>query len=235
MATLIFGSINYFFGDVNFNWDSNDYAYSYYKEEFKEDYKYGTLEFKGGAGYFLINGSTDDLVSAKSHGILGDYRFDVRDSYDKANVSFEQRGKHIMFFDDDIRSRLRIKLNPLPLWDFNLDFGAAKADFDLSEYRVKDVDIEAGLSDINLKLGNLYHDTHVKVSMGAASLEIEYPKESGCKINGDMVLFDKDLGNMRDLRRSDNNTYVSKNFDEAENRIYITIDGGVSKLKVRAY
>jgi hypothetical protein len=235
MATLIFGSINYFIGDVNFNWDSKDYSYSYYNEEFKEDYKYANLDFKGGAGYFLIDSYTDDLVSAKSSGVLGDYRFDINDSYDKVYVSFEQRGKHILFFNDDVRSRLRIKLNPAPLWDFNLDFGAAKADFDLTNYRIKDLDIETGLSDVSLKLGNQYHDTHIKVSMGAASLKIEYPKSSGCRISGDMVLFDKDLNGLHNMRRNDNNSYVSDNFEEAENRIYITIDGGVSKLKIRTY
>lgn len=237
IALLIYGSISYVVSSIDYGWedDSDEYSYSYYSEDFDNKYEYGTLNFEGGAGYFTITDTTDKLVDAKSQGSLGDFRFFVSDDENHADITFQQRGKNVTIFKDDFRNRLRIMLNPNPIWDFNLDFGAAKADFDFSEYRIKDIDIESGLSDINLKLGDKFHDTHVRISMGVASLKIAYPKNSGCKITGDMVLFHKVLDNMVDYKRGDNKTYLSKNFEDAENKIYVRIDGGVSKVEVISY
>lgn len=118
---------------------------------------------------------------------------------------------------------------------FDLDFGAAKAHYDLSEFKTRNINIETGVTDVFLKLGEKYDETHVDIKMGAASLTIHMPKESGCKLTGDMVLFSKDIDGFNEMRRDEHKTYTTENYNEADNKIYIRIDGGMSKLEIKRY
>ncbi|MBU1100344.1 MAG: hypothetical protein KKA84_08065 [Bacteroidetes bacterium] len=237
VATLLYGSVSSIKYEVNFDWDANDNDndYSEYYEEYKEGYDLAELSLKGGAGYFKIGGTTENLVAGRSFGSLGYYRFTSDEGGDMVRVEFNQRKKNFTFFDEDFKNRLQVRLNPNPVWDLDLDFGAAKANFDLSDFKTRNINIETGVTDIFLKLGEKYSETHVDISMGAASLIISLPKESGCKLTGDMVLFSKDLEDFNEVRRDDKKTYVTSNFTESENKIYIHIDGGMSKLEIKRY
>ena len=140
--------------------------------------------------------------------------------------------KSFSIFDGKIKNKLDIELNENPIWDMKLDIGAAKASIDLTKFKVKNLDLNTGATQVFLKLGDDYENTNVDVEMGAASLEIYIPKDSGCKVTGKMFLISKDLEGFSKIRKRH---YETKNYETASNKIDIDIQGGVSSLEIKRY
>lgn len=231
LAVMIFGiAANIFSG---FRWsEDRDELNREYSETFSDSTKYAELTLNSGAGKFLISGITDNLVNGKSYGTFADYKFDVVNSDSATYINFSLHENDFNPFDGKIKNQIEIALNSNPIWDFDLEFGAAKTNFDLSDYKVRNVQIGTGASSVILKLGDKYDETNVEIGMGAAKIKIYVPKESGCSVKGDMVLMSRDLD---DLRKIDSGYYETPNYDEAINKIDIRVDGGVSSFKVIRY
>lgn len=135
-------------------------------------------------------------------------------------------------FGEKLRNNVQVQLNQNPVWDFEFGFGAAKAYFDLTEYKVRNILLNSGAANTTLKIGDKYDMTNIKIEMGAAKLRIYIPYDSGCKIKSDLVLSSK---SMKDFNKLDSGNYVTPNYDSAENKIDIEIDAGVSSFKVIRY
>ena len=189
------------------------------------------LELAAGAGKITIRGTTDDLISGYSRGAKVKYTFSSRVRDDEAYIDFEMSDKKFRIFQDDIDNSLILSLNENPSWNLDLSIGAAKAIFELDQYKIDDLTLKTGATDIELKLGNKSERTSVSVEMGAANLEIKIPRESGCQIRGKLVLGDKDFNGFRKV----NNVYETENFDDADNKIYIEINGAVANVEVQRY
>ncbi|MCW8806464.1 MAG: hypothetical protein OQK56_08400, partial [Ignavibacteriaceae bacterium] len=125
-----------------------------------------------------------------------------------------------------------IALNSKPVWDMNFDVGAASMEFDLSEFKTRNVDVDMGAASINIRLGNLYSETKLSVDAGASDINIFVPKESGCKIVTDGALSSK---HFTDFEKINSDKFKTENFDEAVNKIFIDIDCGVSSISVDRY
>ena len=238
VATLIFGSVNNVIFGIHVECsDMSDCQSGNYVADFDRDMKFASLHFSGGAGYFEINKTTDKLIEGISYGSFGEYYFKTNESENTAYVKLEQNSKHTSFlnFANDFKNRIEFSLNPEPLWDLDFDFGAAKARYDLSKYRIRDINIDTGVSDIYLKLGDKSPETYLDIKVGASTIEIRIPKESGCRVSGDMVLFSKDFEDFQTMKRNGNKYYVTENYDEAENKIYIIVDGGLTNLDITRY
>lgn len=189
------------------------------------------LELAAGAGKITIRGTTDDLISGYSRGAKVKYTFNSRVRDDEAYIDFEMSNKKFRIFQDDIDNSLILSLNENPSWNLDLSIGAAKAIFELDQYKIEDLTLKTGATDIELKLGDRSERTSVSVEMGAANLEIQIPRESGCQIRGKLVLGDKDFNGFRKV----NNIYKTENFDDADNKIYIEINGAVANVEVERY
>jgi hypothetical protein len=103
------------------------------------------------------------LIEGESYGNIADYDItaDQTDSMAFVNLSFED--KHVSFFHGKIRNKVDLQLNENPIWDFSFNFGAAKAKFDLSHYKVRDIQLNTGAANVWMKLGDKYEDTNVDV------------------------------------------------------------------------
>ena len=110
----------------------------------------------------------------------------------------------------------------------DFDIGAANADFDLSNYRTKSVKIDGGAASVNLKLGDKFYRTELKVNTGASSITIHIPKTSGCELKSESFLVDKDI---EGFKKNQNDTYTTENFKESSNKIFIKIDAAYPASK----
>lgn len=147
-----------------------------------------------------------------------------------------------------------LKLNAAPTWELDLNIAAASADLDLSKFKIERLNIDAGASSVELRLGNLADKLEVTVDAGAASLNIEVPKDVGCEIRHSDGLgsaefegfVPKDEASRAETSDSSEkkvyfkglmkgNAYRTENFDRSAKRIYINLDSGVSSVKVRRY
>ncbi|MGD8781775.1 MAG: DUF5668 domain-containing protein [Ignavibacteria bacterium] len=234
---LIFGSVYSIAGDnldIDFDDDySNEYDVRYFTKPYNRYIEFAKLELDSGAGKFVIDSKTDELFEGIAKGNqTHEYYFSADIDNNKAYLELDFNKKDWHPFQGKIRNRLGIKLNDNPVWDLDFNIGAAKANFDLSDFKVRSLKINTGATDTDIIIGDLYEYVSINVEMGATSLEIDIPKGSGCKITGDMVLFAKSL---EDFEKIDSDYYLTENYEEADKKINIKVYGGVSKFSITRY
>ena len=234
LGLMIFGVIHNIFASVE--WSDYDYhrasRHEVYNQELDPNVTRAELDFKSGAGIFQINGGSNELIQGETYGNMADYDFTCDQTDDMAYIELRYQRTRFNLFKGKFRNRVDLNLSTVPVWDFKLNFGAAKAKFDFSDLKVKDIDINTGAANVWMKLGDKYSWTNVDVDMGVSGLKIEIPEDSGCRLYGDMVLISK---NIRGLSKRQSGFYETENYDYAKNKIEIKIDGGVSSLSVDRY
>lgn len=232
MGLMIFGVIHNLFASTEWTPGEFETSHEVYNQDFNPEVKFAEFDLQSGAGVFVINGKSQNLVEGESYGNLADYDFTTDQTDSMAYVNLEYQKKHVRFFNGKFRNKVDLKFNENPVWDFDFNFGAAKAKFDLSQLKVKDVQLKTGAANVWMKLGDKFNDTNVDVEMGVASLNIDVPEKSGCRLYGDMVLMTK---NIKGFDKKESGYYETSNYDEANNKIDIKVNGGVSSLKVTRY
>ena len=210
-----------------------------FSEPMRDNITEATLKFGGGAGKFVIDGTTAQLFEADTKSNLGGYRLTTkRNETDKTTlVDFSMFGKKNLKIenkDNDLtfNNEAVVKLNDRPNWVMDFEIGAGKADFDLSDLKVKNVKLQAGAADIDLKLGSKAANTDLNISSGVASVQIKVPETSGCEVSVSGALNAEDLDG---FESKGNGLYRTANFEKATNKITIKFEGGVSKFEVNRY
>lgn len=239
LALAIFASFKtatHFFSD-NINVDfgdgaNNDYGTTEFDEQYDSTLTYAILNFDAGAGTFNITDTTYSLINAITEGHRNNYKLARLDTDSSTIINFDMGDKAIFRFGKDYKNQVSIALNKRPIWDMTFDVGAASMDFDLTEFKTRNLDVDMGAASINIRLGNLYSETNLTVDAGASDINIFIPKESGCKIVTDGALSSKHFS---DFEKIDSDNFETENFNEASNKIYIDIECGVSSISVERY
>ena len=197
------------------------------------DIKSASFNFSGGAAEFEISGTSKDLVEADANLNFGNISLKKTGDSSNPKIDFALRGKtnSINLGDDNNGNKINLKLNPSVLWDMNFEFGAGKADFDLSEYKVKTLSIKTGLTETDVKLGDKVDDLNVKVESGLTDIEFNIPESVGCRIDIDGGLNDKDF----DGFIQKNGHWETPDYDKSTKKITLNFEGGLQSLKVRRY
>jgi len=232
LAVLIFGLFNNLFGGFSIEFDEDDNFSEYYNEKYDPAIKVANLQINAGAGMFTIKDTTANLVDAKARGILGEYDFSSEQTDSIANIDFHMHTRNFNLFKNKIRNQLDIRLNPKVTWDFDINLGASKSRFDLSQFDVRSLSLETGATSTKIKFGEKSEETNVDIRMGAARLTLEIPKNVGAEINSDMALIAKDFDGFS--KKSDG-YYSTDNFESAKKKIRINVEGGVSTFNIYRY
>jgi hypothetical protein len=233
LALLIFGIFYSTVWGFDYYYDEDKDTYTeYYIEDYSSSIKNASMEINSGAGKFIIKGTTDKLVEGRSYGSLGEYDFRTDKEDSTADVSFNMDKRDGSFFHGKFRNHLVVSMNPNPIWDIRFNIGASKSNFDLSEYKVSNVELHTGATNTRIKLGDKLDSVDVHIEMGAASTTIEIPKTTGCSVSGDMVLMSKDFPG---FHKQDNHNYETENFNNCSKKVFISIDAGVSAIKIIRY
>lgn len=201
-------------------------------EDYKDSTQNATISIRTGVGKISVSGISDKLISGTSSGVYNTFNFKTRYRNNNARIVLRHTKDEIELFGDNNYSNLEFSLNPNPIWKIDLQVGAASVAMDLSEYKVAEFNLETGATTTELKFGNKEETVKLNVQIGAANLNIRIPRESGCQLKGDMVLVAKNLEGFKEV---DNKLYQTENFNNAENKIFINFDGGVSTLKIEKY
>jgi LiaI-LiaF-like transmembrane region len=233
VGLFLYGSI---FGFNHINHDSDEMEREISTSKFYEDYRdsteFATLSLRTGIGKIKIDGNTDKLVSGSSSGVYNAFNFKTRYRNNTARVVLRHSKDEIELFGDNNYRNLELSLNQNPIWNIDIKVGAAKVMMDLAEYKIEEFNLETGATTTDLKFGSKYKNIKVNVEMGAATLKIRIPRESGCQIKGNMVLVVKDLEGFNDIGKK---RFQTSNYESAKNKININFDGGVSTLKIIRY
>jgi len=225
----------------NFEWndnndrDNNDEEnVTTYNNVMSEDFdsltKYAELKLNIGVGKFNIKDTTNMLIEVKHDNNNANYSMTAKaeDSMTIIDLSLE-KGE---FNDGNISNNVNMKLNPSPIWDLDLNVGAAEVDFDLSGFKTRNLKIQGGASDIDLKIGAALPLTDVKIEAGAASIIVRVPESAGCEIVSNTFMASKDFKGFTKIGKQQ---YQTPNFATSTNKIMINLQAGVARVDVVRY
>lgn len=231
VALFISGFIG--FGLLDFSWQRDMAAMDQeFTEPFAGTIRKASFSLEAAAGTFVVEDTTQQLVEASVHSSIGKYRLERSGEGEVVNVRLSREEKRVHLRSGRMKNRVEVKLNANPLWDMDFDVGAAQCDLDLTPYKTERVKIDAGAASVRLKLGTLAPDTRVDIDAGASSLKIAVPESAGCEIEVDAGLSSKSFPGFEKMKSG---TYRTEDFEAAGHKIYISVDAGVSSIKVARY
>ncbi len=194
--------------------------------------QHAVFTLDGGAGSFSIQDTTGSVVSARTESNVGSYNFDSdkNGGTETMNLSMKN-GTHDWHFGHS-ENNVKIRLNSKPDWNLNINVGACAGDFDLTPYRVRSANIDAGASDITVRLGEKSDTTNLDIDTGISKLTIYVPAASGCQIDDKAELSAKSFDG---FTKNENGTYRTSNFKNTSKKIFVSLDAGVSSIRVVRY
>lgn len=203
-----------------------------FSEPFNNNVKTAKVEIDYGAGTLFMSAPVTELVKAVN---ASNYLVqDLSVKYEKthAEIDFEG-GNNVNINGKNFKSNnFNIALNKEPIYDFELNLGACNLNFDLSDYKVSDLNVKSGACDIDIKLGDLYGTTSVNLEMGVSDVNIGVPNASGCRIECESALSNK---NFEGFVKGAKGVYETPNYASANKHIIIKIEGAISDLEVYRY
>lgn len=205
-----------------------------FSASFKDNITEASVEINYGAGVLYLNSPVAELVKARnmSDKISQNFYLEYEGSHAEILFDVEDDNYQVNNVDEVKSNRFDISLNEAPIYDFELDLGACEMNFDFSEYKVSDIEINSGASNIDIKLGELFDSTRIVISTGVSKIRIGIPNNSGCRVECESVLSLKDFDGF--VKKS-SNVYETSNYSSAENNIEIEFEGAMSEIKVYRY
>ncbi len=192
--------------------------------------KTATLNFDAGAGSFKIKDTCSDILDVYSYRKLGD--FELSNSGTRENVVLNLDMNIDKFWKKNkMKRKAEIRFSSTIPWELNFTIGASNFDCDFSKYKIKNLNIDGGASNIEIKLGDLYDTTNVNIEVGASNIEINIPSTSACQIITSTGLSKKDFNG---FKRSED-IYTTENYYTGKKKIFMKLSGGVSSFEVKRY
>jgi hypothetical protein len=111
-----------------------------------------------------------------------------------------------------------------------VETGASSNRLDLSELRVTDLRLQTGASASRLILPARAGPMRARLDAGAASVDVVVPTGVAARISGAMGVGALDVDERRFPRRGSG--YESPDFEMAENRVELDVQGGVGRVSV---
>ncbi len=232
LACMVFGffSFQWFTGPYD---DNEPLRYTQtLSEPFDSTLDHATFHFSGGAGRFMMEKTTDNLVEARTESAFGQYELDQSQEDGSADVSLRMMDRRSYRFFGRMGNRANIQLNSEPAWEMRFNVGASKLDLDLSPYKAEQVTIDAGVSTIRVRLGDRANETNVRIKTGLSSVRIEVPSSVGCEVYDNAHIGRTEFD---DFSRAGTARWQTDNFESAGKKIFIEVDAGVSSIRVKRY
>ena len=202
-----------------------------FSEPYQAETKIARLNISGGGTVYTLNDTTNQLFKASTK--EGSMKYDLNQHRDDSVyvLDFHMKNHNGFNFDSD-KNEAVMQLNPNPEWEINVETGATTLDFDLSKFKIRELNLHGGAADFNVKLGTPLALTNVDVKTGFAGVNIRIPKNAACSIDTDTPFSGSSFEGFNKMK---DNNYETPGFDASKNRIHIHIRGGASDFKVTRY
>ncbi|MCF6169479.1 MAG: DUF5668 domain-containing protein [Bacteroidales bacterium] len=221
--------------DRNFNveWpeSENNTFYQSFDISNEDTVQLATLDMEAAAGSFLLNDTTMALLHFSQNETGISYTYSKKQTGDRVEIKIKPEGSRVLL-NKKSHSKVEVRLNESPLWDIKLEVGAAALQFDLSPFRVKNLDLESGAASLKLKLGDKFPETRVNIDAGASELVLRIPESSGCDLEISTVLSVKSI---KGFEKVDHGHYRTANFNSAANKIYVEVNAAMSNYTIIRY
>jgi len=138
-------------------------------------------------------------------------------------------GNHFPF-NLDGSGEWNLFLAPDIIWELGLDVGASSTELDLSQLKLKKLEVDAGASDLSLHLGAHGLETLVNIDAGASNIKIVVPKDVRLQIELDGGLSSSNLEAAGLVRSGD--YYVTPDSVSSDSLVKVNLEAGVSNLEL---
>lgn len=204
-----------------------------YKEPYNPSIKLTKLTLSGGAAIYTLNDTTRQLFHADAVLFHGKYLIDSRndDSIYLVDLSMKDRGKGNIW-GSKYTDSVNFKLNAAPIWDIDINTGAADLNFDLSKFKMRNIILKGGAGQFVLKMGEPLSNSIISIETGASDVTINIPKDAACSIETSSSLSSNDFDG---FTKKDDGHYETANFSNAKNEYHIRISGAISDYKIHRY
>jgi hypothetical protein len=216
------------FYDRDENNDEGRFEDQYFAQEMPEGVTNATLKLDAAAGEFRLEGTTAYLFEFAKSGKAVSYSYKVEEFENEATVHIQQETD--LHLGRKNKNEVSLMLNPDPVWDMDIDIGAADFRFDMRNFKVNTLDIDGGATSIKLYLGELHPECEVDISAAASSIEVNVPETAGCRVEGSSVLSSRSLEGFNKL---DKGIYETEGYETAAQKITIKVDAAVSSFTVK--
>ncbi len=219
---------------IRSNMDAGDRIEQDFDLPYKNEIEKVKLKVGGGAAEFHLGESKENVFEAKTLLNAGSYQISEQTDGNFQDIEFEMKNRKNKSFNfgDNNHNEIFLMLNKKPIWQIELGIGAGDLEFDLSDYKVEDLEIKTGAAAIEVKLGDKVKEMKVDVESGVAKVNIAVPEGVGCEIKMDGALNSKDFDG---FRKEENSYYRTDNFKTAEKKIFIDVSSGLSSVTVDRY
>jgi len=215
--------------------DSDTTTYNYKDQELSVPFdtlsKKGVLRLIAAAGNFNMGGISNNFLEFSKKGDIGNYSLTTADHNGIKTIDLTLEKKTTIRHSVK-ENKVEIKLTDKLPWDLDFDIGAAEITLDLRDYRIDTVNVDAGASSVTFKIGEKNPATHMIFNAGAASLNIEIPKNSGCQVVSESFMVSKEFDG---LEKKSDGRYETPNFAASKNKIFIKVESALSKVSITKY
>lgn len=129
-------------------------------------------------------------------------------------------------------NKVVLALNEHPIWDIAVNMGAASFIADLSRHKFSNIEINAGAASMNLTFGMpSLEESNIDINTGASAFVINIPKEAACEVQISSFLSSKKLEGFD----KNGSYYQTPNFENADKKYSIRIEGAANSLKINRY
>ncbi|MBU2649934.1 MAG: hypothetical protein KKA81_03290 [Bacteroidetes bacterium] len=185
------------------------------------------LKLVAAAGTFILDDTTSGLFQLKHEGNIGPYEMKVSGMESHRKIQLEPESSSIN--TSRVRNTTELQLNTTPIWNLELDAGAARVELDLRPYRIGKLDIDGGASSVEVSFGDKSEETRVNIDAGVSSLKLIIAESLGCEIRSESFLTSR---NFSGLEKVDKGIYQSENFNTSAKKIFINIETAISSITV---
>jgi hypothetical protein len=202
-----------------------------------EDAEQADVELDLGVGLMKLRASAEPASLIEGNPMLGDAETVSQNFYVSRGIAhYRLDTKSAPFFHGPGSYRgddrnWDLKLSPAVPMKLRINGGVGSADLDLSKLRVTDLTVRTGVSDTTLMLPGA-GASRVSVDGGIGKTTIYVPRGAAARLQVEKGLTSVDVsGSFR--HQGDN--YVSPGYDGAQERMNVTIKGGIGKIVVLLY
>jgi hypothetical protein len=199
----------------------------------KLDLAVGLAETRIGAG--------DELISAKGESSFGPPVLDVRRSGSQADVRFRLGdGQSLNLFSGAVGASLDVNLSRRVLWDASIDAGVSSLDADLSDLRVRSLELKPGVSTCDVRLGRVpdgEREAVADIKAGVSAVSLSVPRGAAVRIISDSGLVGHEID--RRFVRTAPGRWETEGFSAAKKRgegvWVINVKSGVGTFAIDTY
>jgi hypothetical protein len=190
----------------------------------------GVLSLDAAAGNFVMDDTSAEMLAFHKSGYIGNYELLTSGTGARKQIDLKLHDTHVKSSIKE--NNVTIKLSTIPSWVFKFSLGAASMDMDLSKYKIDSASFDAGASSIELKLGDKNPVQFISFDAGASSITVKIPRSSGCQVTSDSFLVSREFDG---FDKKGDHTYQTPGFASSSNKIYISVQTAVSKIKIDRY